>query len=180
MFRKQVLLWLRKKMKYYDKLLEVFKRLRDDKRNRYNRVLPFGDYIVDRWEKALYLGFGEGSSIYDSSLVFGDVKVGKNTWIGPFTILDGYGGLIIGDNCSISAGVQIYSHDSVRWATSGGGQGYDYEPTTIEDNCYIGPNTVIAKGLTIGVGSIVGANSYVDKSWPQGSRIAGNPAKSIE
>ncbi len=166
-------------MTIFDQLTNLFKSLRDDKRNRFNRVLPFGEYIVDRWEKAHYLGFGEGSSIYDSSLVFGDVKVGKNTWIGPITILDGSGRLIIGNNCSISAGAQIYSHDSVAWATSGGVNAYEYGLTIIEDNCYIGPNTVIAKGVKIGTGSVVGANSYVDKSWPQGSKIAGNPAKSI-
>ena len=136
-----------------DELTRLFKQLRDDKKNRFDRVLPFGEYIVDRWEKARYLGFGEGSSIYDSAIVFGDVKVGKNTWIGPFTILDGSGGLTIGDNCSVSAGTQIYSHDSVRWAVSGGEQGYEYGQTVIEDNCYIGPNTVIAKGVTMGSGS---------------------------
>jgi acetyltransferase-like isoleucine patch superfamily enzyme len=167
-------------MTILDELIRLFKQLRDDKKNRFNRVLPLGEYIVDRWEKARYLGFGEGSSIYDSAIVFGDVKVGKNTWIGPFTILDGSGGLTIGDHCSVSAGTQIYSHDSVRWAVSGGEQGYEYGPTVIEDHCYIGPNTVITKGVTICSGSVVGANSYVDKSWPRGSKIAGNPAKSIE
>jgi acetyltransferase-like isoleucine patch superfamily enzyme len=165
-------------MTILDELMRIFEQRRDDKKNRFNRVLPFGEYVVDRWEKARYLGFDEGSSIYDSALVFGEVKVGKNTWIGPFTILDGSGGLTIGDNCSISAGVQIYSHDSVRWAMSGGKEDYAYALTVIEDNCYIGPNTVIAKGLRIGSGSVVGANSYVDKSWPKGSQIAGNPAKS--
>lgn len=160
--------------------MKLFEHLRDDKRKRFNRVLPLGEYISDRWEKARYLGFGEGSSIYDSSLVFGDVKVGKNTWIGPFTILDGSGGLTIGDNCSISAGVQVYSHDSVKWAVSGGAHNYEYSPTAIEDNCYIGPNTIISRGVVIGKGSVVGANSYVDKSCPKGSRIAGNPARPIE
>jgi len=28
---------------------------------RYQRALPFGDYIVDRWEKAQSLGFGAGT-----------------------------------------------------------------------------------------------------------------------
>src|ERR1019366_8652869 len=67
-----------------------------------NRSLPFADLLFDRWERAKMLGFGEGTSVYDSTHVFGDVQVGKNTWIGPFTILDGSGGLTIGDNCSIS------------------------------------------------------------------------------
>jgi hypothetical protein len=57
----------------------------------WNRSLPIGDYIVDRWDKAKQLGFDKGSSIYDSSVVLGDVKVGENTWIGPFTVLDGIG-----------------------------------------------------------------------------------------
>ena len=167
-------------MAIFDKIVNLFKCLREDKKNRFNRVLPFGDYFVDRWEKASYLGFGKGASIYDSALIFGNVKVGENTWIGPFTILDGSGGLVIGDHCSISAGVQIYSHDTVQWAISGGIDGYDYSATSIEDNCYIGPNSIVAKGVSIGAGSIVGANSYVDKSWPHGSKIAGNPAKPIE
>jgi acetyltransferase-like isoleucine patch superfamily enzyme len=120
-----------------------------------------------------------GSSVYDNVLVFGDVKVGANTWIGPFTVLDGSGGLVIGNNCSISAGVQIYSHDTVRWAVSGGIDGYEYAETRIEDNCYVGPNTIVAKGVTIGTRSIIGANSYVDQSWLQGSKIAGNPARLV-
>ena len=37
---------------------------RNDVKEKWNRVLPTGDYISDRWEKAKYLGFGEGSSIY--------------------------------------------------------------------------------------------------------------------
>lgn len=56
-----------------------------------NRSLPFADLLFDRWERAKMLGFGEGTSVYDSAYIFGDVKVGKNTWIGPFTILDGSG-----------------------------------------------------------------------------------------
>jgi acetyltransferase-like isoleucine patch superfamily enzyme len=147
--------------------------------NKYKRVLPLNESFTDRWEKAKFLGFGKGTSIYDSSLVFGNVEVGENTWIGPFTVLDGSGGLTIGSNCSISAGVQIYSHDSVKWAVSGGKEKYDYAPTRIGNNCYIGPNTIIAKGVTIEDNSIVGANSFVNKSFARDSKIAGNPARPI-
>lgn len=148
-----------------------------DFQEQWNRSLPFGDYIVDRWKKARALGFGKGSSIYDSALVLGDVKVGANTWIGPFTILDGSGGLKIGANCSISAGVQIYTHNTVEKAISGGKAKPTYSPVKIGKNCYIGPNTVISLGVTIGKGSIVGANSFVNQDIPSGVKAWGTPAR---
>lgn len=149
-------------------------------RGHWNRSLPFGDYIVDRWQKARDLGFGEGSSIYDSALVLGDVQVGKNTWIGPFTVLDGSGGLEIGDNCSISAGVQIYTHDTVKWATSGGLEQAERALVRIGHNCYIGPQTIISKGISIGVGCVIGANSLVNQNIPDHSRAWGTPVKIIQ
>lgn len=167
-------------MKLYNKFLALLKSLREEKKNRFNRVLPLGDYFFDRWEKAEYLGFGKGTSLYDSSLVIGNVSIGINTWIGPFTILDGSGGLTIGNNCSISAGVQIYTHDSVKWAISGGEKQYEYEKTFIGNNCYLGPNSIIAKGVTIGDNCIIGTNSFVNKSFPPNSKIAGSPAKNIQ
>lgn len=136
---------------------------------RFNRTLPFADYVVDRWEKAQLLGFGQGSSIYDSSLVLGQVSVGAHTWIGPFTVLDGSGGgLSIGDHCSISAGVQIYTHDTRNRSLSGGIAAIEQAPTQIGDRCYIGPNAIIAKGVTIGDGAVIGANSLVMCDVPAG------------
>lgn len=160
-------------------LRKVWQSLQRAVDKKWKRTLPFGDYIVDRWEKAKILGFGEGTSIYDSAVVFGNVKVGKNTWIGPFTILDGAGGLEIGDSCSISAGVQIYTHDSVAWAISGGKEKILRASTRIGSRCYIGPHTVIAKGVAIGDGCIIGANSFVNCNLPPKSKAYGNPVKIV-
>ncbi|MCX8081230.1 MAG: acyltransferase, partial [Bacteroidia bacterium] len=91
-----------------------FKNKRNEIRKKYNRVLPFNELFTNRWEKARFLNFGKNTSVYDLCIVIGDVEVGENTWIGPFTILDGSGGLKIGSNCSISAGVHIYTHDTVK------------------------------------------------------------------
>lgn len=167
----------RSEYQFAERFVKLLNRLWKQKKTTYNRFLPMGEYFVDRHEKAKCMGFGEGATIYDSSVVLGDVSVGQNTWIGPFVILDGSGGLTIGSHCSISAGVQIYSHDSIDWAISGGKAAYTYAPTIIEDNCYIGPNTIIQKGIRIGHGSIIGANSFVNQDIPPQSKAYGNPAK---
>ena len=157
----------------------LYETLRMEMQEKFQRDLPLVELLFDRWERAESLGFGKGTSVYHDSYVYGDVKVGENTWIGPFTILDGTGGLEIGSYCSISAGVQIYTHDSVKWAITGGEAQYEYAPVKIGERCYIGPNTVIAKGVTIGDGSIVGAQSLVLSDIPLGSKVLGCPAKNI-
>jgi acetyltransferase-like isoleucine patch superfamily enzyme len=162
-----------------EQIREVHRALAEEMQARWRRDLPLPDLIGDRWERAGRLGFGEGTSIYDSSHIFGDVRVGSNTWIGPFTILDGSGGLEIGDYCSISAGVQIYSHDTVDWAVSGGALRYEYAAVRIGSRCYIGAQTVIARGVTIGEGSIIGACSFVHADVPPGSIAVGAPARVV-
>ena len=168
-----------RQVELFEKMLELWDLLQKDVDEKWARTLPFGDYFVDRWEKARRLGFGEGTSIYDSSLVIGDVKVGEHTWIGPFTVLDGSGGLEIGSYCSICAGVQAYTHDTVQWALSGGKAEPERAPTKIGSRCYIGPNTVVAKGVTIGDGCVVGANSLVMKDIPEGAKAYGTPCRAV-
>jgi len=159
--------------------MEFYNRLRSGTKERWQRDLPFEEMLFDRWERARSLGFGEGASIYHNSYVYGDVKVGKNTWIGPYTILDGSGGLTIGNYCSISAGVHIYTHDTMKWALSGGKAEYERAPVKIDNCCYIGPQTIISKGIKIGNHCLVGANSLVNKDIDDYSIATGSPCKII-
>ena len=162
-----------------DELRRVRDSLAADTRERWDRDLPFGELLSDRWERAKRLGFGEGASIYESSYVYGDVKVGAGTWIGPFTLLDGTGGLEIGSTCSISAGVQIYTHDTVRWALSGGAAEYERAPVRIGDCCHIGASTVVASGITIGDHCVIGACSFVNRDVPPYTVAVGAPCREI-
>jgi acetyltransferase-like isoleucine patch superfamily enzyme len=147
---------------------------------RWGRHVSAGDTIVDRWERAKRLGFGEGSSVYDSALVLGDVSVGRDTWIGPGTVLDGSGGLTIGDMCSISVGAQIYSHDTVLWAVSGGRAEAERMATSVGSNTYIGPNAIISKGVAVGSRCVIGASSLVLDDVPDSHVAYGTPARVIE
>ncbi|AIT62975.1 acyltransferase [Coxiella burnetii] len=164
----------------FDELDNAYKQKEAYLLDHWNRSLPFQDAMFDRWERAQRLGFGEDVSIYNSALVFGNVAVGANSWIGPYVILDGSGGrLSIGCYCSISAGVHIYTHDSVAWAVTGGKSLYQKGDVTIGNCCYIAPQSIIKMGIKIGDHSIIGANSFVNTNVPAYSIVAGSPAKVI-
>jgi acetyltransferase-like isoleucine patch superfamily enzyme len=160
-----------------EKLRALQKALQSEKLKKFGRRVSLGDLITDRWENAKEYGFGEGSSCYDNVLILGDVKVGNHTWIGPNVVLDGSGGgLVIGDWCSISSGVHIYTHDTVRRSITLGRDKVEYASTRIGNGVYIGPNSIIAKGVTIGDSAVIGALSFVNDNIPARKKAWGRPA----
>ena len=160
-----------------DSLREWWRAAHAQVRSKFDRSLPLADYVVDRWERARAYGFGEGSSVYDSCLVLGDVVVGEDTWVGPNTVLDGSGGLTVGSHCAISAGVHLYSHDTVLRTVTGGAAPIAYARTTIGDRVFLGPHVIVQRGVTIGDGTVVGANSFVTHDLPPGVLAFGTPCR---
>lgn len=90
-------------------------------------------------------------------------KVGAKLIIGS--------GTIIAPNC----GFITSNHDLNDFSKSAPGK-----DITIGSKCWIGMNSMILPGITLGDNTIVGAGSVVTKSFPQGNCvIAGNPARKI-
>ncbi len=88
--------------KLYEQYME---QKRNEMKKLYNRVLPSGELIFNRYEKAGYLDCGEGTSVYDTSVVMGDVKIGKNTWVGAGVTVSN--NVSICDDCMIGAGAVV-------------------------------------------------------------------------
>lgn len=55
----------------------------------------------------------------------------------------------------------------------------DTEPVKIGQNVFIGMNSIILKGVSIGDGGVVGAGSVVSQDVPERTLVAGNPATEI-
>ena len=158
----------------------LMKRRRNEMKSQYNRVLPSGEYIYNRFSKAEDLNCGKKTSIYDTSVVMGDVEIGENVWVGPYTILEGINGkLKIGDYVSIDAGVMIYTHDTTKSYLPGGMNPVEKSDVEIGSNTVIGTMTTIKCGVKIGNHCVIGAHSYVNKDVPDGYIAAGIPAKII-
>ena len=162
------------------KLRELYLKLSDEVYRKFHRRLPLGELIFDRWERAAQYSFATGSNIYESVCVMGDVYVGEETYIGPDCYLDGQRAPItIGRECDLSAGVKIFTHDSVRQTISNQSLPIDVGAVTLGDNVYIGPNVTICRGVTIGHHSVIGAHSLVNKDIPPWSRAWGVPCRVI-
>lgn len=158
-------------------LATLQRELQAEKVSRFHRRVSLGDLLTDRGENAREYGFGDGTTCYDNVLILGDVKVGCHTWIGPNVILDGQGGLEIGDHCAISAGVHIYTHHTVRKSVQLGAAKMEMQPTRIGDGVYIGPNSIIQMGVSIGAKAVIGAMSFVNRDIPAGAKAWGCPAR---
>jgi acetyltransferase-like isoleucine patch superfamily enzyme len=164
-------------------LLQVLRslhgKLRNDTFKSHHRINPFYEDLFEWKERGQFWTHKDNVTIYNSTTLVGDVEIGDHTWIGPFCSLDGAGGLKIGHHCSISLGCQLVTHDTVRWALSGGTEDYEYMPINIGDCCFLGINVIVTKGVTIGEHSLIAAGAVVTKDVPAFSIVAGVPAKII-
>ena len=165
----------------FEQLLEKhMQNKREWMRESYDRVLPSGELIFNRFDKSEYLGFGKGSSCYDTSVIMGDVKAGDHVWIGPYTLIEGANAPVeIGDYVTINAGAMIYSHDSTKYYVSGGKNPVAAGPVKIGSCTVIGTMSIICCGVTIGSHCVVASNSLVNIDVPDWSIVGGNPARII-
>ena len=128
------------------------------------------------------MGHAPASSIIRSPFY---CEFGKTIFIGESTFINMNANMLdgakisIGNNVLIGPNAQFYtaSHslnyrERRNWETL-------CKPITIEDDVWIGGNTVINQGVTIGARSVIAANSVVNSDVPPDSLYGGTPAKLI-
>ena len=119
------------------------------------------------------------------------VVIGNNTFIGGSTLVCA-DRIEIGDDVLISWGCTIVDHDShaILWADRAddvreyyvGKKNWDKvatSPVKVGNKAWIGFNSIVLKGVTIGERSIVAAGSIVTRDVPDDTIVGGNPARVI-
>ncbi len=110
------------------------------------------------------------------------IFLGKNFYANYNLVILDADTVTIGNNVVVGPNVTIITADHPihpESRTNGHGFPVISAPITIEDDVWIGACSTILKGVTIGHGSIIGANSLVTKDVPPMTIVGGSPAKVI-
>ena len=98
------------------------------------------------------------------------VKIGNRVYLDRSVFIDTLGPVIIEDEAVLTKGVIILTHSRKQPCI---------RPVLIKKGAFIGVNSIILGGITIGAGAIIGAGSIVTHDVPDHAVVAGNPAKRI-
>lgn len=126
----------------------------------------------------------------------GEVIIGDQVHIGPFVLLQGHGGLSIGNCLTIASGARVYSLSHHYEDLTGEGvsgtiwkfvglapeneQSLICAPVVIQDNAAVGLNCVVLPGSTVGQNSWLGAMSLLRDELPPNVISSGTPAKVLK
>ena len=127
------------------------------------------------------IAIGDAVNIKENVLInsnTGNINIGDECWIGPYTLIYGNGGVAIGNHVMIAShcAINTVSHHASRLDIPMSKQGIYTAPVTIEDDVWIGIGAVILQGVRIGTGSIIGAGAVVTRDVEARTVVAGVPA----
>lgn len=113
----------------------------------------------------------------------GHIQIGNNVGISGSTIYC-HKNITIGNDVLIGGNCKIIDNDfhplDTEARINDDRSQIKSSPITIGNNCFIGANSILLKGVKLGDNCIVGAGSVVSGQFPPNVILAGNPAKIIK
>lgn len=137
--------------------------------------------------KIKYIASSADVRPYCTILGTDNVIIGERVIIPPYTLLSSLPGnkesiITIEDDVLFGPNVSVYSstHKFDDHSKPIKNQGYTCSPVLLKKGCWIGINSVILPGVTIGVNAVIGSNSVVTKDIPDYAVAVGAPARVIK
>lgn len=111
----------------------------------------------------------------------GSIETGIDVFLGPYSVIYGHGGVVIGKDTLISMQCRILSSDHAvpSPGTIIRSRPDVLQPTRIGADVWLGAGVTVLGGVTIGDGCVVGAGAVVTKDLPPRSIALGVPARVI-
>jgi len=108
------------------------------------------------------------------------LEINANTNIGKSTVINTGADITIGENVLISGNCYIQSSShSIKRDNIIKLQTHEHSSISIGNDVWIGANSIVLKGVKMSNGSVLGANSLLNRDTEEYEICAGNPAKKI-
>ncbi|WP_445635321.1 Acyltransferase [Nostoc sp. DSM 114161] len=155
------------------------------------RLVQWGDYLESKIRRYKHQQLKNQLKFCGSGLRFKrdlriehpqNVSLGNKVYIGQDVVLDGRGGITIGDNTTIGFNVVILSanHDYQSNDLPYEHNVYIHKPVVIGRNVWIGGNVLIIPGVSIGDGAIVAAGTVVTANVEPLAIVGNQPMRTIK
>lgn len=161
-------------------------------RLRFPQVFFGSDTRVGRWvsmrprqgSRKGIIRVGRGCQIEDGAHIEawgGRIELQENTFIGPYVVIYGHGGVRIDKNCLISTHCRILSSNHTIPPVGIPIRSLPdvLKPTIIEDDVWVGAGATVLAGVCLHQGAIIGAGSVVTNHIPANAIAVGVPARVI-
>ncbi len=153
--------------------------------NNLDTVVNIGDNNIINDNTRIYVrgnfSLGDWNTLHNDMLIMANkqVIVGHNCWFGQNTILDGAGGLMIGNGVRVGMYSQIWTHvasgERIEGCTL-----FAKRETIINDDVWLVGSCIVGSGIELGKRSVILINSLLTKDTLPNSTYSGSPAKIME
>ena len=167
-----------------------------------HRSVKFGDNVSIKCEKVTigkYSRIGNNVKIQCKELEIGEhlfmadgveigrggctgsrsnVRIGNGVGIFENTVINPSEPVEIGDNCGIGGDVMIWTHGA--WLDVTKGFPAEFGPVKIGKDVWLPARSIVLPNVTIGNDVVIGINSIINRSLPDGCFAAGSPCKVIK
>jgi acetyltransferase-like isoleucine patch superfamily enzyme len=155
------------------------------------------DALRREWKRPrIDLGYRDSTGIWRAETRISDtaffdyperIRIGERVFVGHYCVLDGVGGLDIGDGCQFAAHAAVFTHSShvairlygMHYNDSLGEHktAYGLAPVRIGKYTFVGSGARILPGVTLGHGVVVAAGAVVSQDVEAFQIVAGVPAR---
>lgn len=135
------------------------------------RIKQIMSAIREKIKGSYNIALSKGMKVGNNVRIMGGINFGSEPYL-----------IELGNDVTISFNVTFVNHDGGTWVFRDMKEYKNiikYGKIRIGDRSFIGCNTIILPGVTIGSRCVVGAGSVVTKDIPNGKVVAGNPARVI-
>jgi acetyltransferase-like isoleucine patch superfamily enzyme len=133
---------------------------------------------------AVRIFIGSYCALFDDVIIsgVGTLRIGDGSSIGHNTVIVCRESIDIGDNVMIAAYCYVLDvdHEFDEINVPIPKQGLRIKPVIIGNDVWVGAHTIILRGVKIGEGAVIGANSVITRDVPPYAIVAGNPARIVK